>query len=203
MAEFVECSVDWCDYPAEFAGYCGAHYARQRKGMDMDKPIRKSQRRYGSEFWHGSLGGYTNHKCRCEACKEAYSKSASNYHRKTYGKREVPERSHGTRSGYQYYSCRCVLCVEANRWFWIFNKYGLTEARYREILVEQGGGCALCGSFTESTGQRGMHVDHDHATGKVRGILCSGCNTALGKLGDNVAGVWRALDYLLRSEEQS
>lgn len=41
-------------------------------------------------------------------------------------------------------------------------------------------------------------VDHCHDTGRVRGMLCHGCNTALGKLGDNVAGLRRALEYLTK-----
>lgn len=44
-----------------------------------------------------------------------------------------------------------------------------------------------------------MCVDHDHETGKVRGVLCRGCNGALGKFGDTVAGVRRALAYLERA----
>jgi hypothetical protein len=41
-----------------------------------------------------------------------------------------------------------------------------------------------------------MNIDHDHKTGQVRGLLCSGCNTGLGHLGDDIQGLKRALEYL-------
>jgi len=41
-----------------------------------------------------------------------------------------------------------------------------------------------------------MHIDHDHTTGVVRGVLCKPCNTGLGLLGDSEEGLSRALDYL-------
>lgn len=59
-------------------------------------------------------------------------------------------------------------------------KYGLTVADYERMFAEQGGRCAICG--TESPGAHKKHfaVDHCHKTGRVRGLLCSPCNTNLG-----------------------
>lgn len=57
--------------------------------------------------------------------------------------------------------------------------------------------CELCNRTPkESEGQRGLHLDHDHATGEFRGWLCGQCNTSLGKLGDSVEGILRTLKYL-------
>jgi hypothetical protein len=53
---------------------------------------------------------------------------------------------------------------------------GVTDADYDRMLNEQGGGCAICGNPPKS---RRLHVDHDHKTGKVRGLLCFRCNRAL------------------------
>ena len=58
-------------------------------------------------------------------------------------------------------------------------KYGLTPEQYDLMLAQQKGGCASCGS---PPGQRALHVDHCHDTNIVRGLLCLGCNTALGAL---------------------
>lgn len=69
--------------------------------------------------------------------------------------------------------------------------YGLTVEDYNRLLEAQQGGCALCGRTTLK-----LHIDHDHDTGQVRGLLCVNCNTALGKLGDTPAGLLRALSYL-------
>jgi len=76
-------------------------------------------------------------------------------------------------------------------------KYGLTVEAFDALLAQQLGICACCGTATP--GNR-WHVDHDHATGAVRGIICGKCNTGLGLLGDTVEGVERALRYLKRSQ---
>lgn len=61
-------------------------------------------------------------------------------------------------------------------------KYGITLVRYEAMLDEQNGGCAVCKSKPEK--QR-LHVDHDHATGKVRALLCQACNVSIGKMKDS------------------
>lgn len=58
--------------------------------------------------------------------------------------------------------------------------------------------CECCGR--PPTGRKSLGLDHDHVTGKFRGWLCMRCNTALGKLGDNLAGVRMALAYLERAQ---
>ena len=59
-------------------------------------------------------------------------------------------------------------------------KYGLTLEGFEQLLASQGGGCAICGKPDVD------NVDHDHATGQVRGILCWNCNIAIGQLEDDV-----------------
>lgn len=73
--------------------------------------------------------------------------------------------------------------------------YGITLEQYNEMLAKQGGVCAICGG-TEKIKGRLMAVDHCHATGAVRGILCSHCNRALGFFRDDVESLKRALKYL-------
>ena len=74
-------------------------------------------------------------------------------------------------------------------------KYGISRREFDELLEFQGGGCAICGKPLDVMSRR-MNIDHDHETGTVRGLLCTGCNTGLGHLGDNVEGLERALYYL-------
>lgn len=80
-------------------------------------------------------------------------------------------------------------------------KYGLTEEGYESLLADQHGGCAICGA-TESAHTHGrpcrLAVDHDHTTGKVRGLLCSRCNQAIGKFGDDPEMLRAAAAYLDR-----
>ena len=61
---------------------------------------------------------------------------------------------------------------------------GVTDADYTRMLEAQGGGCAICGNPPKS---RRLHVDHDHRTGQVRGLLCFRCNRALP---DYVSAAW-------------
>lgn len=76
-------------------------------------------------------------------------------------------------------------------------RYGLTEEGYKEMLEKQGGVCAIC-SKREINGLS-LAIDHDHRTGKVRGLLCRMCNTGLGSLGDTVESLETALRYLRAS----
>lgn len=71
-------------------------------------------------------------------------------------------------------------------------KYGLTLADYDALLAEQGGVCAVC--RTHET-KLPLHVDHCHSTGRVRGLLCSNCNTALGKLKESPDRIAALLRY--------
>lgn len=72
--------------------------------------------------------------------------------------------------------------------------YGITVEQYNEMLNEQGGCCAICGT-NEPTGYN-WHVDHNHDTGKVRALLCSQCNQAIGMMKEDVSILRRAIEYL-------
>lgn len=63
-------------------------------------------------------------------------------------------------------------------------QYGLTVEQYDQMLLDQWGGCGLCAEKCKS-GDR-LAVDHDHETGKVRALLCKGCNARLGVIEDAV-----------------
>ena len=56
--------------------------------------------------------------------------------------------------------------------------------------------CELCGN---PPGKRALHLDHDHLTGKFRGWLCGSCNLILGRFGDSIPGLEKAIDYLRRN----
>lgn len=71
--------------------------------------------------------------------------------------------------------------------------YGMTLEHYEWLLDAQGGCCASCGR--PNPGQRSLHVDHCHTTGKIRGLLCHHCNTAYGLLQESEELISRLLDY--------
>jgi hypothetical protein len=71
--------------------------------------------------------------------------------------------------------------------------FGITQADYEELLAQQGGGCVICGRRPTKVS---LHVDHDHETGEIRGLLCVGCNNALGQFHDDPMLLERAADYV-------
>src|SRR2546423_9654877 len=78
-----------------------------------------------------------------------------------------------------------------SRHYHLMRRYGIGDADVAAMIDAQDGKCLICvDALTKA------HVDHDHVTGKVRGVLCFNCNAGLGKFGDNVEIVERALAYL-------
>jgi len=82
----------------------------------------------------------------------------------------------------------------------------ITPEAYKAKLAEQGGACGIC-RRPETNLFRGkvrrMHFDHCHATGKLRGLLCSSCNLAIGKFGDVPDLLRAAADYLEQYGERN
>lgn len=82
----------------------------------------------------------------------------------------------------------------------IKSTYGITITDYYEMLQFQNELCAICGKpetrKNKYTGTCRLHIDHDHKTGKVRGLLCSKCNVVLGAFGDNIEILMSAINYL-------
>lgn len=72
--------------------------------------------------------------------------------------------------------------------------YGLTAEDYDEIYEYQNGRCYICQHATGRT--KRLSVDHCHATGMIRGLLCGPCNKMLGRFRDNPNAARRIIDYL-------
>jgi len=127
----------------------------------------------------------------CSKCKREFPATREHFHKKGNGLRSW---------------CK-ECCRERNkdpkRIAWTKNRdlmklYGITLDDYNKMFAEQDGKCFICGTHVCSTG-RALAVDHDHETGKVRGLLCANCNTALGKFNDDVELLKKAIDYLRRA----
>jgi hypothetical protein len=71
--------------------------------------------------------------------------------------------------------------------------FNMSQADYDEMLARQGGGCRICGKPPKKIS---LHVDHDHETDEIRGLLCVGCNNALGQFHDDAGLLIRAISYL-------
>lgn len=77
--------------------------------------------------------------------------------------------------------------------------FGISLADYNVMLSVQGGVCAICKqpeTHKRNDKVKALAVDHDHGTGKIRGLLCADCNTGIGKLKDSVNVLQSAIDYL-------
>jgi hypothetical protein len=73
--------------------------------------------------------------------------------------------------------------------------YNMTIEQYDQILADQRGLCAICGTDKAGRG-RLFYVDHDHVTGRVRGLVCNSCNRALGLFKDNLDILRSAVTYM-------
>lgn len=160
------------------------------------------------EITHGTYTAYTTRSCRCDDCKQAMKD-----YRQSLKAQGLPEgdRRHGTRNGYYNYGCRCEGCSEAARKYsrsrvesgairrgYLTRTYDLSPGDWDELWQSQGEVCASCGDAPLPDSKRRFHVDHNHTTGEVRGILCHGCNVALGLLKEDPERI-RALAAYIES----
>ena len=80
---------------------------------------------------------------------------------------------------------------EQKKYLYLLKTYNLTKENYEQLISTQNGKCAICGKLTEK-----FDTDHDHITGRVRGLLCHSCNLLLGNAGDNIEILLNAIKYL-------
>lgn len=91
----------------------------------------------------------------------------------------------------EYLSTRCKACrAIEGRAGHLKRSYGVTEEERDLMIAAQGGLCGICQEAPPE------HVDHDHQTGKVRGVLCFSCNAALGQFKDRPDVIRRAAAYV-------
>ena len=84
----------------------------------------------------------------------------------------------------------------------LMREYGIGVDDYKTMQSQQEGRCWIC-QVHEKDLTKALHVDHDHKTGKVRGLLCSACNTGLGFFKDETVLLRRAISYLKKSRTKS
>ena len=93
----------------------------------------------------------------------------------------------GTIAGYQSECKKChntrttnkvkeTYTVQQGREKNLMKNYGITQAQYDEMYNRQNGRCPICTKLFDSRGGRWVHIDHDHTTGTIRGLLCNHCN---------------------------
>lgn len=94
----------------------------------------------------------------------------------------------------QYYDKRDKEDIREKAWS---RRYGISRQDYEELLEKQGDCCAVCKTNdVQRKGHTHFHVDHDHKTGKVRGLLCDLCNRGLGYFKDDAFLMYKGAKYL-------
>jgi hypothetical protein len=80
--------------------------------------------------------------------------------------------------------------LEISRGRWM-RASGLTLDQHHALLEKQDFCCAICGDCTSD-----LHIDHSHQTGRIRGLLCHGCNVAIGHFREDISRMTNAIEYL-------
>jgi len=86
--------------------------------------------------------------------------------------------------------------AESKRLYEVKTKYGLSPEEYKDLIEDSNNSCSICGISPDNLEKKWLCVDHDHVTGKVRGLLCNKCNSAIGLLDDNPTLLTNAIKYL-------
>ena len=193
------CKIEECVKPTEARGWCRMHYGRWYRWGDPQEPDRRKNKPKakcsidGCDNDHSAKGLCKNHyevqrrdaggtyKCnQCGVMFEAQKKRSGH----TFCSRTCKQGWHNAQPEHK------ALVLER----YYVRRYGMTKT---EADALKAGGCDICGR-TEVSGRwdNNMHIDHDHETGKVRGVLCHGCNVGLGHFDDDPALLQRAVDYL-------
>lgn len=109
----------------------------------------------------------------------------------------------------QQYQSECRECCRIRRSKWwksdigkyssantkLKLRFGITTIEYQELLEKQDFRCLICGATSSCQGHK-LAVDYDHKTGKIRGLLCKGCNVGLGNFKDSEILLNNAIVYL-------
>lgn len=97
-----------------------------------------------------------------------------------------------------YCSAECARFVKS---LWNLSRYGITRDDYRESWYGQGGKCAVCRQPERTARNHLLCIDHDHVTGRFRGLLCSHCNRGIGLFRDDPQVIMQAAEYVIRTRK--
>ncbi len=142
-------------------------------------------------------GSKDGHTTRCNVCRRAYQKQWRNNNPdkvKALNERKKPKRD-------LYYNDPENKLKYRKKF--IEKSFGIDYSVYEQLQEEQNNLCAICNKPQISTRLNYLCVDHNHVTGKVRGLLCSSCNRGIGLLNDDINILERAVEYLKTTNDIS
>ena len=191
------CTMEGCDRPHKARGYCSTHYMQFKRGITPVGPIRPRVSEKPPEC--AEDGCHDPVKAQ-GLCKMHYQRLLRHGHT-MYRDRKTPAKPCAieTCDNHSYAKGLChAHYVKQRKW----QAAGVDAARYQEMLAAQGGVCAICSQpETHRDGLTGkpkdLAIDHCHKTGKIRALLCSSCNTALGLFNDDQVLLAKAMAYVV------
>ena len=155
-------------YPSLWARTCPSIYCKTCMGHRQ----RQVRERRKAIYWPPA----PDYQKRCPYCQEVKFSSCFN-------------RSSRENDGLQDY------CKSCRKYIFMLRTYGMNRHEYKKLLKKQEYRCDICKRDLETVG-RGRHLDHCHKTGKVRGVLCVGCNFGLAGFKDNPIFLESAAAYI-------
>lgn len=186
------CTIDECPSELVARGLCGMHYQRWRKfgdplkvlprrGNDHPRPV-VTERTCRACGFKGPLDRFVSGKNTCKPCDNAY---------KAQWLKDNPDKAAASKERQREARQRYELRRRAVR-------NGLDPDEVEKYYNDHDGCCEICGQCPEP-GKRDLNMDHDHVTGKFRGMLCDNCNSGLGRFKDDVERLQSAIRYLGRA----
>ena len=131
-------------------------WAKTAAGVPGKKGSLRTNLPLSARWYQQKLQSFYSNGLLCNTCRYILPRNTTHYWRGGQGANAQ--------------RCRaCATCL----------KHGISPDDYKALLLKQGGRCGICQRH-----KRRLRIDHDHQTGKVRGLLCAGCNTSIGMLGD-------------------
>lgn len=204
----MKCMIEGCDREAKVRGWCKPHYVREWKKVNVSIEAREGNEMYNTwankkhkrvPEWDsfeqfkkdvGPIPGAGYRLCRKD------TKAIWGPGNVEWRVVEIPKEPGESMKDYVARQARKSK---------LRDNYGLTQEQYDAMFEAQGGVCAICKEPERSRRVKRLNlsVDHCHKTGKIRGLLCSGCNTAIGHFYEDIEVMIRAKKYLEHHSENA
>ena len=199
------CTGPECDRPSESHDLCKEHDNQRRKGQPLHVIGGSWRAQVGAQRWDRMTDeAKAAHMAKMRAGipaerTELHIQRISAANQKAWRAKLIGTerkcRTCGT--GFELNDLKRWYCSKpCQRMYAQIRRYGLTVEEFREMLARQANLCAICGGPWRGWNGQNPHIDHCHTTGRVRGLLCASCNSAIGRFGDDPALLRRAADYL-------
>jgi len=179
----------------------GKRLEKRRKSREADpkRCIKCGEEKPLAEFgFHNRKKG--QHRNMCKTCQsewaKKYNKSSRGKENRENWKNKNAEKIKAYYELYRNDPAKQKASKKYHRNYWLRTKFGITAKDYGDMLAKQDGKCAICGATESHSKGNRLCIDHDHKTGKVRGLLCHNCNVGIGNFKDSLLLFREAINYL-------